>query len=65
MAGHLTPAPVIPDVLSDPVRNRGTAAITVARAAAADGVATRKPDNMVQAVHDAMWRPVYLEGEPG
>jgi malate dehydrogenase (oxaloacetate-decarboxylating) len=36
-----------------------TAAIAVARAAAADGVATRSPDDLVQAVQDAMWQPVY------
>jgi len=36
-----------------------TAAIAVARAAAADGVATAKPDDLVQAVHDAMWQPAY------
>jgi malate dehydrogenase (oxaloacetate-decarboxylating) len=39
-----------------------TAAIAVARAAAADGVATRKPGDVVQAVQDAMWQPVYLDG---
>lgn len=31
----------------------------VARAAAADGVATLEPENLVQAVRDAMWEPVY------
>ena len=36
-----------------------TAAIAVARAAAADGVATRSPDDLVQAAQDAMWQPVY------
>jgi malate dehydrogenase (oxaloacetate-decarboxylating) len=36
-----------------------TAAIAVARAAAADGVATKSHDNLVQAVQDAMWQPVY------
>ena len=36
-----------------------TAAIAVARAAAADGVATRSHDDLVQAVQDAMWQPVY------
>jgi malate dehydrogenase (oxaloacetate-decarboxylating) len=38
-----------------------TTAIAVARAAAADGVATTQPDNWVQAVQDAMWQPVYPE----
>jgi malate dehydrogenase (oxaloacetate-decarboxylating) len=41
------------------------AAIAVARAAADDGVATRKSDDLVQAVQDAMWQPVYLDGMPG
>jgi len=34
-------------------------AVAVARAAAGDGVATRKPDDLVQAVQEAMWQPVY------
>jgi malate dehydrogenase (oxaloacetate-decarboxylating) len=36
-----------------------TAAVAVVAAAIADGVATTKPDNPVQAVQDAMWQPVY------
>jgi malate dehydrogenase (oxaloacetate-decarboxylating) len=36
-----------------------TAAVAVAQAAADDGVATAKPGNLVQAVHDAMWQPAY------
>jgi malate dehydrogenase (oxaloacetate-decarboxylating) len=36
-----------------------TTAVAVARAAADDGVATRKHDNLVQAVQDAIWQPVY------
>jgi malate dehydrogenase (oxaloacetate-decarboxylating) len=39
-----------------------TAAIAVARAATADGVATKDGDDLVQAVQDAMWQPVY--GDP-
>ena len=39
-----------------------TTAIAAARAAAGDGVATRKPDNLVQAVQDAMWQPDYSGG---
>ncbi|MCW2527910.1 MAG: malate oxidoreductase [Pseudonocardiales bacterium] len=39
-------------------------AIAVARAAAADGVATRSYDNLVQAVQDAMWQPVYPDAPP-
>jgi malate dehydrogenase (oxaloacetate-decarboxylating) len=36
-----------------------TTAIAVVRAAAADGVATKVPDDLVQAVHNAMWQPAY------
>ena len=36
-----------------------TTAVAVARAAADDGVATTKPDNLVQAVQDAIWQPAY------
>jgi malate dehydrogenase (oxaloacetate-decarboxylating) len=39
-----------------------TSAIAVAKAAAADGVASKKIDNPVQAVQDAMWQPVYPDG---
>jgi malate dehydrogenase (oxaloacetate-decarboxylating) len=39
-----------------------TTAVAVAEAAAADGVATRKADNLIQAVQDAMWQPVYQDG---
>src|SRR5580693_2446288 len=36
-----------------------TTAVAVVQAAIADGVAIRKSDNLVQAVQDAMWQPVY------
>jgi malate dehydrogenase (oxaloacetate-decarboxylating) len=36
-----------------------TTAVAVARAAADDGVATSKPDDLVQAVQDAIWQPAY------
>lgn len=36
-----------------------TVAVAVAKQAAKDGVATRQPENRVQAVQDAMWQPVY------
>jgi len=39
-----------------------TTAVAVVAAAMADGVATAKPDNPVQAVQDAMWQPVYPAG---
>ena len=41
-----------------------TTAVAVARAAADDGVATTKPDNLVQAVQDAIWQPVYPDSVP-
>jgi malate dehydrogenase (oxaloacetate-decarboxylating) len=41
-----------------------TTAVAVARAAADDGVATRKHDNLVQAVQDAIWQPVYSGSAP-
>ena len=42
-----------------------TVAVAVARAAEAEGVATRAHDDLVQAVQDAMWSPAYpaLEAE--
>jgi malate dehydrogenase (oxaloacetate-decarboxylating) len=39
-----------------------TSAIAVVKAANADGVATKKTANTVQAVQDAMWQPVYQDG---
>jgi malate dehydrogenase (oxaloacetate-decarboxylating) len=49
--------------LVPPVQNlrasSATTAVAVAHAAIADGVATTKPGNLVQAVQDAMWQPVY------
>lgn len=40
-----------------------TVAVAVARAAAKDGVATKSHDNLIQAVQDAMWQPVYPTGD--
>ena len=42
-----------------------TTAVAVVQAAASDGVATRKPDDTVQAVQDAMWQPTYPDGGLG
>lgn len=39
-----------------------TTAIAVARAAIDDGVAPKKPSDLVQAVQDAMWQPAYPDG---
>jgi malate dehydrogenase (oxaloacetate-decarboxylating) len=56
-------APLVP-----PVQNlrasSATTAVAVAQAAVDEGVATRKPDNLVQAVQDAMWLPVYPSDNP-
>jgi len=38
---------------------RASSATAVARAAADDGVATEKADDLVQAVQDAIWQPAY------
>jgi malate dehydrogenase (oxaloacetate-decarboxylating) len=49
--------------LLPPVQNlrasSATTAIAVAEAAMRDGVATRRPGNLVQAVVEAMWQPSY------
>ncbi|MDF3291442.1 NAD-dependent malic enzyme [Streptomyces sp. RB6PN23] len=51
-------APLLP-----PVKNlRASSAVVakaVVRAAVADKVANRQPDDLAQAVHDAMWQPAY------
>jgi malate dehydrogenase (oxaloacetate-decarboxylating) len=51
-------APLVPPV-SNLRASSATTAVAVARAAVADGVASRQPGNWVQAVQDAMWQPVY------
>jgi malate dehydrogenase (oxaloacetate-decarboxylating) len=52
--------------LLPPVENLRTStaitAVAVAKAVVADGVATRKLDNPIQAVQDARWQPAYPEG---
>ena len=51
--------------LLPPVENlrasSATVAVAVARQAQADGVAVARHDNLIQAVQDAMWEPVYPE----
>ena len=37
---------------------------SVYAAAHIDGVATKKPDNVVQAIADTMWLPCYDGGQP-
>jgi malate dehydrogenase (oxaloacetate-decarboxylating) len=51
-------APLVPPVENLRASSAATA-VAVAGAAAADGVATRKTDNPIQAVQDAMWQPAY------
>jgi malate dehydrogenase (oxaloacetate-decarboxylating) len=54
--------------LVPPVQNlrasSATTAVAVVQAAISDGVATKKSDNLVQAVQDAMWQPVYPDAVP-
>jgi len=54
-------APLVPPV-SNLRASSATTAVAVAQAAIAEGAATRKPANLVQAVQDAMWQPVYQGG---
>jgi malate dehydrogenase (oxaloacetate-decarboxylating) len=68
VAGQTDPsapgAPLLPDV-----RNLRALSAVVAEAVYAaahtDGVATKKPDNLVQAIADTMWQPAYTEGHRG
>lgn len=51
-------ASLLPDV-ENLRASSATVAVAVAKAASADGVATRTQADVVQAVQDAMWQPVY------
>ncbi|MFD6342773.1 NAD-dependent malic enzyme [Streptomyces sp. NPDC060131] len=51
-------APLLPPV-GNLRASSATVAVAVVRAAVADKVATRQPADLVQAVQDAMWQPVY------
>ena len=53
-------ASLLPPV-ADLRASSATVALAVAKAAIADGVATKSYDNLVQAVQDAMWSPVYAD----
>ena len=57
-------ASLLPDV-ANLRASSATVAIAVAKAAAADGVATVQHDDLVQAVQTAMWQPVYPASLPG
>lgn len=64
VAGQVDPtsqgASLLPPV-DDLRASSATVAVAVAKQAAADGVATKQYDSLVQAVQDAMWQPVYRE----
>lgn len=64
VAGEVDPtapgASLLPDV-ENLRASSATVAVAVARRAAEDGVATREHDNLIQAVQDAMWQPVYKD----
>jgi malate dehydrogenase (oxaloacetate-decarboxylating) len=66
VAGQVDPTALGASLLP-PVENlrasSATVAVAVARAAVADGVATRHHDDLVQAVEDAMWTPSYAAPE--
>ncbi|MGN6407842.1 MAG: NAD-dependent malic enzyme, partial [Curtobacterium sp.] len=68
VAGQVDPTALGASLLP-PVENlrasSATVAVAVARAAVADGVATKQPDDLVQAVQDAMWTPAYAEQTVG
>jgi malate dehydrogenase (oxaloacetate-decarboxylating) len=55
-------APLLPPV-SDLRASSATVACAVVQAAMDDGLATTTPDNIIQAVQDAMWQPVYAPGQ--
>ena len=65
VAGQIDPsahgAAILPDV--EDLR-ASSAIVAVATAAVTDGVATNFPNNLVQAVQDAMWEPVYPASLP-
>lgn len=67
VAGQVDPTPLGAALLPEVANLRAssaTVAVAVARQAAADGVATTDHDNLIQAVQDAMWEPVYPERLP-
>jgi malate dehydrogenase (oxaloacetate-decarboxylating) len=65
VAGQVDPtgsgASLLPDV-ENLRASSATVALAVVGAAIEDGVAKTKPDNVIQAVQDAMWWPSYENG---
>ena len=57
-----TPGASLVPPVSNLRASSATTAAAVAQAAIDEGVATRKPADLVQAVQDAMWQPVYPGG---
>jgi malate dehydrogenase (oxaloacetate-decarboxylating) len=53
-------APLVPPVQNLRASSASTA-VAVARAAIEEGVATEEPENLIQAVQEAMWQPVYAD----
>ncbi len=51
-------APMLPKV-EDLRTVSATVAVEVAKTAMKEGVATEEPEDIIQAVQDAMWYPVY------
>ncbi|AFZ91802.1 NAD-dependent malic enzyme [Bacillus velezensis] len=56
-------APMLPKV-EDLRTVSATVAVAVAKAAIQDGVAETEPEDLIQAVQDAMWHPVYKRIRP-
>jgi malate dehydrogenase (oxaloacetate-decarboxylating) len=54
-----TPGASLLPAVEDLRASSATVAVAVVKAAIAEGVAENKPDNVVQAVQDAMWQPQY------
>ena len=60
MSPDMTQTPAEPLPAVENLRaSSATTAVAVARAAADDGVATRQPDDLVQAVQDAIRQSAY------
>ncbi len=58
--GHVSePGAALLPALENLRASSATSAVAVAKSATADGVASKKIGNTVQAVLDAMWQPAY------
>ena len=65
VAGHVdvsAPGAALLPAVENLRASSATTAVAVAQAAVADGVAAKEHENLVQAVNDAMWQPVYPDG---